>query len=265
MQLMITDETNKTPSYDAKFFAYGGLIFPIDHLHIIHEQMEIIRRDMGYKPGDELKFDSHSRPENVSFEKFTEAKKRVIDLCISLGCKFIVHIILHDIIKKQDPDEQVTKAADYVIGRFNKYLNEEVNDDGICIVDNLPNNTEFKYLIRKFSYGLEFYDGNNIRLDRIKLFASTRIGASHANSAMDIVLGCFRYAINNPKNVDAARDMLNNVSQMMWALEKGDTRYVRDRGLIIRPPLEGIRNKKYRLEYDQLINHLTNLGNNKND
>ena len=260
MYILLTDETNKEPSKDGKFFVYGGLFFPIEKLSILHNEIEQIRISAGYKSGDTFKFDTNTRPEYVDIESATEAKRRVIDLCLRLECKFIAHIILHDIIRKQDFSEQMQKAADYVIGRYNRYLDE--NDfDGICVVDNLPDGTEFGYLATKFIKGLTVPGGYQVALNRIKLFASTRIGASHANSAMDIVLGSFRYAINNPKNRDAASTMLKNVSQMMWSVTENGVRYVRNRGLIIRPMLEEIRVKKYKQEYDKLMEHLEEIGN----
>jgi len=260
MYIMFTDETNRRPSRDRRFFVYGGLLFPIEHLSTIHDHIEKIRNEAGYRPTDILKFDTHSRPEHVSRDQATEAKRQIVSLCNELGCKFIAHIILHDIIRNQDPVQQVHWAADYVIGRYNKYL-EEVEDIGICVVDNLPNGTEFRYLVDKFSVGLDLPDGRHIPLDRIKLFASTRIGASHAHSAMDIVLGSFRYVINNPRNLQAASTMIKQVAEMMWAYEKDGVRYVRDRGLIIRPPLENIRSRAYRSEYENLLRQLGELTN----
>jgi hypothetical protein len=78
---------------------------------------------------------------------------------------------------------------------------------------------------------------------------------------MDIVLGSFRYVINNPKNPDAARDMFKKVGRMMWAITEGNTRYVNNRGLIIRPPIQEIRVQAYRAQYEQLLEHLSELAN----
>lgn len=257
---MFTDETNRHPSRISRFFVYGGLLFPVEHLSTLHTEIEQIRLDANYRPEDTFKFDTRSRPSHVSRDDATEAKRKVINLCKRLDCKFIVHIILHDIIRRQDPDQQVKWAADYVISKYNTYLTE-IDDNGIVVVDNLPNGTEFRYLTNKFTRGLTLADGRQVNLDRIHLFASTRIGASHANSAMDIVLGSFRYAINNPRNIEAARAMLRDVSRMMWSYENDGVKYVRDRGLIIRPPLEEIRNTRYKSEYERLIEHLTRLTN----
>jgi len=258
MQILLTDETNRQPSRDAKFFVYGGLVLTTEALSTLHAEIEEIRRTAGYRPDDELKFDTRARPAHVTIEEATEAKRQVIESAKRSGCIFIVHVILHDIIANQDPDQQVQWAADYVIGRFNQYLTE-VSDDGICIVDNLPNRAELRYLSQKFAHGLTLDTGTCITLDRIKLFASTCIGASHANSVMDIVLGAFRYCINNPRNPYAAREMFGSVASMMWRRRVGEALKVRGRGLILRPEIADIRFEKYRREYETLIEHLGNL------
>jgi len=98
--------------------------------------------------------------------------------------------------------------------------------------------------------------GTHVPLDRILLFASTCLGASHANSAMDIVLGAFRYCINNPRNEDAAREMFGAVAPLMWGRRVDGQIAVRGRGLILRPEIAGIRHEPYRREYEQLIEHL---------
>lgn len=258
MRILLTDETNRQPSRDVKFFVYGGLVLTTEALSTLHDEIEDIRRTAGYRTGDELKFDTRSRPEYVTIEAATEAKRQVIERARQAGCVFIVHIILHDIIRNQDPDQQVQWAADYVIGSYNQYLSEE-NEDGICVVDNLPNRAEFRYLSEKFANGLTLDTGTYVSLDRIKLFASTCIGASHANSVMDIVLGAFRYCINNPRNPEAAREMFGSVARMMWGRRVGNTIQVRGRGLILRPEIESIHVEQYRREYEELIEHLGHL------
>jgi hypothetical protein len=258
MQILLTDETNTQPTSDAKFFVYGGIMFSIESLSKLHTAIDNIRKKAGYRPHDELKFDTRSRPAHVTKENATEAKRNIVELCIKLDCKFIAHIILHDIIRNQDLDQQVQWAADYVIGRFNRYLTE-IGDEGICIIDNLPTQSQFRYLSDKFASGLKLANGKTVLLDRIKLFSSTCINASHASSAMDIVLGSFRYCINNPKNPEAARGMMRNVAKLMWHKKVGETIHFGNRGLISRPKPKDIINSQYKGEYDQLYDHLKKL------
>jgi len=258
MHILLTDETNQQESKTSLFFIYGGIFFPIEHLNTLDSEIEKIRTWAGYNPEDVFKFDTRSRPSQVSIDKATEAKRKVLDLCLKLECKFIAHIILHKIILNQKFEQQLRWAADYVIGRFNKYL-REIGDTGICVIDNLPEKKEFQYLSEKFIQGLNFPDGSRIDLDRIQLYASTCIGASHANSAMDIVLGSFRFCVNNPINVKAAEEMFTKVCKMMWHKNIDNTLYIRDKGLIVRPKVEDIQIADYKKEYENLLVRLRTL------
>ncbi len=260
MQLFFTDETNLQPTADAKFFVYGGLIVPLDRLVELDHGIERIRVSHGYRPGDELKFDTHARPSHVEISAATDAKREVVELSLSLGCKFIVHIILHNIIRNQDQNQRVLQAADYVIGRFNYYL-DQIGDYGICVVDNLPVSTQFRYLSERFSLGLDIQGTHRVRLDRIKLFAASCTNASHVHSAIDIILGSFRYCINNPKSTEVAQAMMLQVIKMMWHRYEvsTDTYHVGGLGLITRPPVEEIVSQAYRKEYEALFAHINGL------
>ena len=63
MKLLFTDETNLPTDHRAKFFAYGGLILGTEQLAAMHDGIAEIRRAAGYRPGDELKLHTSSRPE----------------------------------------------------------------------------------------------------------------------------------------------------------------------------------------------------------
>ncbi len=258
MYLMLTDETNRQPSGDVKFFVYGGLAFPIEAIEPLHNAIEGFRNAAGYRQGDEFKFDTRSRPEGVSIESSREAKREVIHLCRDLKCVFIVHVILHSIIANQNPVQQIQWAADYVISRYNMFLVSK-SSSGICVIDNLPEKGQFQYLTDKFQYGLHLPEGDPLTLDNIRLYAATSIGAGHVNSAMDIVLGAFRYCINNPKNPEAARNMLANLVPMMWHRKQDGINVIGDRGLILRPPPDQIKNEAFRKEYDTLLHQINEL------
>lgn len=260
MHILLTDETNVKPSQQVTFFVYGGIFFPIDALSLLDSEIFRIRAAAGFLPGDPLKFATTTRPEYVSQEAHTQAKRQTIDLCQENRIKFIAHVIHHGIIKNQNLDQQIQRAADYVIGRFNSYL-ISADDDGICIVDNLPVSKQFQYLSDKFTYGLQFGSGRNTRLERIKLYGATCINASNANSAMDIVLGSFRYCINNPANIDAAREMIAKIVSLMWHTRIGETYCVLDRGLIVRPDLSRLQQDypTFKPDYDRLFENINAL------
>jgi len=257
MHILFTDETNVVPQANAKFFAYGGLLIKLERLDELHLGLRQISSDAGYKPGDQLKFDTHARPQHVTFENATIVKQRIIDLCIALECKFIVYVVLHAIAKGKDPALLVRWGADHVIGKFQYFLVQS-DSHGIVAVDRLPNGNEFTFLTDKFSFGLTFHDGDEpVPLDRIRLFASTCINASYASSAMDIVLGSFRYCINNPFNELAARQMMKKLSQLIWCTRTGDNMFPFEMGLIFRP--KNVNHEPYKKEYDGLLAHINEL------
>lgn len=157
------------------------------------------------------------------------------------------------LLKIRTPKEKITMAADSVIGRFNYFLTGE-GADGICIVDNLPEKAQWNYLSEKFQNGLSLpEEARFVPLERIQLFGATCINASHVNSAMDIILGAFRYSINNPKNRDAASLMMKKVASMMW----GRGEHLREYGFILRP--KEIQKPYYKAEYETLVAHLNSL------
>ncbi len=263
MQILFTDETNVDPSKSVRFFVYGGLLMPVDVLPELDERIESIRESTGFLPGDDFKFRSASRPAQVSHKKHKVAKAEVMSACQDFGCTFIVHVVHHEVIKNQKPKQQVAWAADYVIGRYNLYL-QEIDDCGICVMDNLPGKSKdgYQYLAEKFTRGLVLSGGNNLRLTRIKLLATSCNNASHASSAADIVLGSFRYCINEDKALGAALAMIPDVVRLLWhdRLKDGGCKTI-GRGLIIRPPLDRVKRgyPKFHQDYVDLVDGINDL------
>lgn len=256
MHILFTDETNLPNDPGAKFFAYGGLIVPVEKLPELHNGVEQIRQEAGYNEDDELKFETNARPKQISIEQATKAKGQVVDLCIVLECRFIVYVVLHAISQKTKRADLVNWGANHVMGKFNRFLT--VNEShGIVALDRLSSTEEYKLITEKFNHGLILHGDEKVKLDRILLFSSTCINASHACSAMDIVLGSFRYCINNPLNLEAARIMMKNITKLIWCHRSGEDIYPMEKGLIFRP--KDIKVAKYKAEYDSLLAHINML------
>ena len=256
MHLLLTDETNAVPSDKAKFFVYGGLIVDFGALPTLHDRVATTRAKYGYGPGDLLKFDTNARPKNVPLEAATAAKNEVIGACIETGCKFIAYVVLHAIAKTRPAAELVAWGANCVIGKFNYFLHV-ANSHGVIAMDRFPAGNDYSYLTDKFCRGLTFQGEETVALDRVNLFSSTCINASHVSSAMDIVLGAFRYCINQPTNVEAAKAMMANICRLIWCTREGDTLMPFDRGLIFRPKAVSV--DKYKAEYDALLQSINAL------
>lgn len=253
---MFTDETNVQQSKQAKFFAYGGLIVSAESIRGLSARIEKIRNDIGYKPEDVLKFDTNARPSQVTPEGAKVAKREVIKACIDANCRFIVTVVLHDVAKNQESQALIEQGANSVIAKFNGYLGV-MDSHGAVIVDRLPSATEYGYLTAKFQKGLAMPGDTQVRLDRIALFASTCSGASHCSSAMDIVLGAFRFCINSPKNMTAAAEMMAAVTNLIWHTRDGDNIYAHERGLLFRP--KTVKVASYKAEYDALLEWINQL------
>lgn len=253
---LFTDETNQQPSATAKFFIYGGVFVPGDHLLELHNLVQGARDQNDYAPTDEFKFSPASKPPQVTAEKFRRAKRTVLHGCGYLGVRFTACLTLHEIAKHRKLEELVSWGANTIIAGFNRFLQEE-DTTGVCIVDRLPFDTGYRYLQEKFRIGLSFRNGDVMRLNRILLFASTCEGASHASSATDIILGSFRYCVDERAKNIAPKEMLPVIANMMWHRQQGDTIYLRERGLMFRP--KEVKVPEYQKEYDDLVEHFRRL------
>jgi hypothetical protein len=116
---------------------------------------------------------------------------------------------------------------------------------------------QWHYLSDKFISGLHLHGGGTASLDHIRLYGSTCLNASYIASAIDIVLGSFRYCVNVPKNPQTASEMIRSVARLMWHVRDGDRILLRDRGLIVRP--ETVKVPAYQKEYDDLLEQLKAL------
>jgi len=254
MYVLLTDETNNQASVDVKFFAYGGLFFRFELLPELDAAIRSIRSHFGFKPTDQFKFNIKSRPEGMDPKAHTAAKDAVLDLCIEKDCRFISYVVHHAITNEEKAEERLTFAADHILKAFHDFLDLS-KDTGIVLMDSLPITKADAYLRDKFQVGLNYPKiGIKTPLHRIHLYGTTGIGMSHVASMIDIVLGSFRYCINNPKNPVVADKLFKKVLQIMWYQEADGKRTVNNRGLILRP--KKVTNPEYRADYDSLIESL---------
>lgn len=255
MYLFLGDETNRTQGAQSRFFIYGGLIVPGDRVKELDERIEAIRRAVPLERTDPLKFDTRARPERVSIADYTAAKSAVIDACVETGVQFVAYMVLHDIAKGA-PEDLLRFAMNTVFYVFDGKFLREHDDIGICVVDRFDGDHEL--LREKHQLGFLIDERDEwVSLDRIKLFAATCEGASHLGSAVDIVLGAFRYCVNEEEKTEVPKKLLPRVMGMMYHVKKGDTRYVREYGLIMRPA--EIKYAPYREKYDAVIARLMRL------
>lgn len=254
--LLFTDETNQRPAQDAKFFIYGGVFFPTNKLREVHNLVEAARLSNNFRPEDEFKFDTRSRPDHVTPNQHKTAKRAVLEGCMRVGVKFVACLVLHDIASRHTLKTLISWGANSVFYAFERFLEEE-DTIGIAVVDRLPFKGDFQYLQKKFQVGLTFPWGRNRRLERIHLYGFSCVGTSHACSAIDIILGAFRYCVNKRDRVQAARNMLPRIVNMMWHKRENNRVKIDEYGLLFRP--KTIRVEVYKGEYNELTQHLANI------
>jgi hypothetical protein len=73
-------------------------------------------------------------------------------------------------------------------------------------------------------------------------------------SVADVMLGAFRYCVNEPDNEEAGRAMFPTLMSMMWKKERDGKAVVDECGLVFRPAR--IDEAKYQTEYDALAHRL---------
>jgi hypothetical protein len=256
MHLLLTDETNLQAGENIEFFSYGGLIVPLEKVASLNAAIGIIRATYGYQPADRLKFDTNARPPHVPMHAATSAKKEVIAACIEHQCKFLAYVVLHAIAQNTPLNTTIQWGADHIIGKFNFFL-QCLDSHGMVAMDRLPDGVEFDYLASKFVNGLVLSDGDAVQLDRIALFSSTCINASHLTSAMDIVLGSWRYCINKPFNEVAAKSMMADLVKLVWCDKSGENIYAFEKGLVFRP--KEVKSAAYKAKYEALLAHMNSL------
>lgn len=255
LYLCVSDETNQRPSDDSLFFIYGGLFIPIDKLTELDGLVSTARVDNGFSAEDTLKFDTRSRPPHVSVEQHRKAKNAVLEGSFELGVRFSSTVVLHEIAKNRALNELVGWGVNTLMSKFNQFLEEE-GATGICILDRLPFDRGYGHLRELFQVGITT-PRVKVPLNRIHLFATSCEGASHSASVTDIVLGAFRYCVNQREPNKATESMFPLVVRLMWDKKIGKVRFLGDRGVIYRPT--NIKYPPYQAKYDELMEHLKRL------
>jgi hypothetical protein len=254
MFLMFGDEADAEQSRGQKFFVYGAVFIPTNNIVALHTELEKARKSAGFADTDSLKSASRSRPKHVSAETHRDLKSRVMKVAHEVGnVKFCAQVTLHELARNQKHDDLVLFGANTVLGKFNAFLSES-KSFGYTLLDRVPVENPYRYLKEKFQVGLTFSDGKAKRLDRILGIAHTVDGSSHMCSVADVLLGAFRYCVNEPENEEAGKAMFPTLMRMMWKRERGGKTYVNECGLVFRPAT--IKEERHKVEYESLQDRL---------
>lgn len=249
--VLFADEADQDQGDLEKFFVFGGAFVPAPAISRISKEIEELRNEFGLDTADQLKFHTRSRPGKLSREDHTELKRRVFAIAAANKVSFSGYTILHAIAKNQPPNTLIEWGANILLAKFNQYLNEN-QANGWAQFDRINTGDPYSYLRRKFSARVPV-DGQDVYLDKICGYSFTCDGASHLSSVTDILVGGFRYIINEPTRDKVGRTLLAQMSPLFWsATAKDGKRIIRDRGFVLRPR----SSRKYDKDYQELRDRL---------
>lgn len=254
MQILFLDETNVIQTKINNFFIYGGIFFSAEQAAILHKRIIEIREKADYKAGDLLKFDTHTRPPHVSAHLFNTAKEELINACIENKVLFIVYIVHHNIAQRHSLETKIQWASNELINQFDIILKQQ-KDYGVVIFDKLPFKAEFRYISKLFNSGITTATTQKTPHipTNILSYSMSTAGASHFDSATDVVLGAFRYCVNAESTSKAAKKLFPMILKLIYGhIGKDGKKTVGEYGLLIRPHLH----LAYKPEYDTLISKL---------
>lgn len=254
MFLMFADEADREQDRGQMYFVYGAIFVDSEQAHSLHRAIQAVRDEFGYEPSDSLKFADNTRPEGITRADHREVKARVIQLAIEHNVAFCAYAMLHELARNRSHEELVQWGANTLLGKFNEYCSHTVGGHGVAFFDRMPIAHEHRYLREKFTVGLTFPNGRTRRLDRIIALASTCDNASHLSSVTDIVLGSFRYCVNEPERDIAGRAMFPSLVELMWKRRRRESYIVLDYGLVLRPT--EVQAVVHQEQYTQLIDRL---------
>ena len=250
--ILYTDESNNDGTKD--FFILGGVFFPVDQLTAIHSLVVACRYDNGFQPEDDFKFNTHSRPDHVSQEQHLAAKAQLLVGLAALDLRFMVVAALRDIAA--DPRQRWEFQGNSLLLTFDKFCAQR-KSNGIVIFDRTSEG--FDYAREKFKTGVKYKSGGQFDFsERLNLFAQSCIGASHIGSVVDVVLGAFRFCVNDVTGAaKGTTAMLPAVLSLMYFREFKGRPVILDYGFMLRP--QHVVMAAYKAKYEELTERLNRV------
>jgi hypothetical protein len=260
MYWLFTDETNLTKK-DGDFFIYGGLVMTADQMQALNAEVVGIRQKYGHTDGDQFKFQTASRPKQVSIADFAAAKAEALASLEKHGALVIMYVVLHELARNQTVETMTEWALNSLIAHFDMRFLSERGDVGAVCIDRLDPKFGYGYMKDKFANGVSLPDGRTPKLNRVIHYSMSCDGASHISSLTDIALGSMRYAVNyatGQGKEEVARQIMVPLARAMWAKQEGNTRRIGGYGFLKHP--KEVKSPRFEAEYKDLIDKLGELG-----
>lgn len=257
MRFLFADETNTEPTDEVEFFIYGGLVLTDEQLVSVHEGVLDIRAEFGLTPDEVIKFADRARPERFERDEWRLAKNRVIDLLTEVDATFIAYLIHHR-VTGENMSIRNEYALNTLLWAFEKYV-RTVTDHALVVLDPPNLQSERLTLACLATEGLDMGGGRMVPLNHIVGLAVAQVDYSMALSACDVLLGAFRYCVNNPTH-DVTIEMFGKIAPLLWYNPaNAESRHVREFGLFLRP--QNVRVPAISERYDELVEELQRLSN----
>jgi hypothetical protein len=251
MYLMYGDEADHTKG-DKDFIVCGAIFIDAERAKALHDAVDQARRDADFASTDSLKSGTNTRPKHCSPEDHTKLKNRVLELAEQHGVVFAGYVCSHAIARGapgRTAHERQETAVQWGFNELLKLFNDFLGYSqtfGVVILDRRSPDAQFTYMQKKFQVGLE-YRASTCRLGNIIDYSLTCDGCSHLSSVADIVIGAFRYCVNEPNNEAVGGRIYPRVAALMW---KRNERLV---GLKLNP---AVGSTHHAHQYDALIARL---------
>ncbi len=253
MFLMYADEADQDGQRE--FLVYAAVFFPSDRVLEVCKGISELRLKYGFTASDPLKFSTGTKPESVSREDHTSIKSDVLKLAAKLGCKTCCYVIPHAIARGQPHENRLKYGVNTLLIKFDQFLRESGNLPGTATFDRTEDYPQAAHLREISESGVNLENGSKRNLEYVVSLGTTQNGMSHLNSVTDIVVGSFRWVINEPDKDKVGAKLLAQLSNLLWGAinDKGEL-VVQERGLVIRPKV--IRSQKYKADIDAFIERL---------
>ncbi len=211
--------------------------------------MDEIRTAHGYSPCEAFKYARALKPDHVSYENFNSAKSQALDLCFEFGVEIFLYVCHHAIANKRSPIEKFQWGSNGLLWQLNTFLKENGTYSWV-LQDRHPVEGEFQYYKQRFTESRPAFSNHYHKLDRIIGFGSTCDAASHLSSLADIVLGSYRFCINNPTKDVVNAILLPRLLRSTWGFP-----CCVGRGIGIYPVRE-VHKHEFKEAYEELHKHI---------
>ena len=210
---MYADEADQDGSRE--FLVYAAVFFPAEKVLGLHDEVIRLRYKYGFEDGDLLKFSTGTKPKQVERENHTKLKNDVLELAVENGCQTCCYVIPHSIAKGQAHENRLKFGINTLLVKFDQFLEESGKVAGSVRFDHTTDFKQMAYFEEVFQKGMDFRRKRK-KLRQVVSIEQTSIGVSHLSSITDIVVGAFRFVINEPDKDVVGAKLLKQLSKLMW-------------------------------------------------